>query len=134
MCCGQKKTEKKPPDCACLFNLCLISVYLHLSCHEFTQKKRRLPATLLKLSNPTPQQGHAASFSFFFFNLKASHSLYLLFSSLSDPLSLSLFLVSSPHTDVNPNLDFQILKGRRPWRVLERGNWGIGSSCVSRRR
>lgn len=73
--------------------------------------------------------------SFFLFNLKASHSLHLLFLSFNffpPPLTLPLS-IHPLVTDVNPNLDFQILKGRLSCRVLERGYWGIGYSYVSRR-
>lgn len=77
----------------------------HVSVHS---EKRWLPATFLKPHNPSPQQGHAASF--FLFNLPFSHSI---------PLPLSRFV---PY--VNPNLDFQILKGRRLCRVLEKRETG----------
>lgn len=79
---------------------------------------------MCQIYNPSPHQGHAASF---FFNLKA---FYLLSTSsvpgLNRPPSnslppLSVYLSLSPHlalispsnTDVNPNLDFQTLKGRQ---------------------
>ena len=120
-------------SCVCHFNPCLISVYLHLACQRSLFRKRcyasrvSIPANSITYSPTTLCQ-------LFSFNLKAFHSLYLLFLSLSLPLTPSLSLISSPHPDVNPNLDFQILKGQRSCHVLESGNWGIGSFCVPQRR
>lgn len=82
---------KTAPQTPCHFNPCQISMclmYLYVSCHEFT-KKNMIARWFLKLPTPTQQQGHTASF--FFKSKRRSHSLYLLFSSLSNPLSLSFY-------------------------------------------